>query len=305
MGKRNILIVTGTGGALGTGHLQRMLALAVHLNATDSFSVKIFLKQNYFPPDESFKNLLTDIIPENTDLIIRDMRDSNMEEILDLKKIAPVLVIDDSGYGYSVMDYKVTLLPVPSEVNKPVKPDTSMFLYGYNFTRGIESLAEKIFSERDIDVAVYAGSNPSQELVAAIKKAIPETANSVLLTRKEPVLLTGNVLFSDTDYTEILCRTKIMVTHFGLTMFEANTCGCLIAALNPSAYHGALTEIISKEFNILYNSEYNFFSPEHLRNVIEKALKNFTDKKVSVNYIIEEINKGMNNFTTYVKNIMR
>ena len=305
MTKKNILIVTGTGGALGTGHLQRMLALAVHLDIIDFFSVKIFLKQNSFPPDEIFKNLLTETIPENIDLIIRDMRDSTVEEILLLKQIAPVLAIDDSGSGHPITDYQITLLPVPSEAGKPVKPDTSMFLYGYNFSKGMESLAEKIFFDRDIDVAVYAGNDPSLEFVDKIKKAIPETVNSILLTGKEPVILTGNMQLSDTGYAEILCRTKIMITHFGLTMFEAHTCGCMIAALNPTSYHNTLAELMREEFSILYNSEYNFFLPEDLRNVIEKALKNFTDKKISINYIIEEVNKGRNNFTAYLKKIVR
>jgi hypothetical protein len=305
MAKKNILIVTGTGGIYGTGHFQRMLALAFHLNGTGLFSVKIFLKQNQFPPDISSEFLLTESIPEQTDLIITDMRDSLEDEMLFLKEYAPVLAIDDSGPGNNIADYTLTLLPVPSGSNKPVIPDTSKFLYGYNFSKGVESLSVRNFDERNIDITVYAGNNPLPELVTEIKKSIPESANSLLLTGNEPELLTGKISFSGTGYAEILCRTKIMVTHFGLTMFEADICGCRIAALNPSTYHSTLSEMMKDEFRLLFSQEYNSFSPERLYEIIDTALKNFTDKKISVNYIVKKIHQNMDNFTAYLKQITR
>lgn len=303
MPKNNILIITGTGGSLGTGHLQRMLALAVHLNKTGDFTAKIFLKQNLFPPDESFQNLLTDSISENTDFIIRDMRDSSVDEILLLKKAARVLAIDDSGQGNSVSDYTISLLPAPSDTHKPVKPETSMFLYGYNFSKGIKTLAGKKISGRNIDVAVYIGHDPSQELVAEIKKAIPISTNSILLTGKEPVVLTGDVALTGTCYAEILCRTKIMVTHFGLTMFEAHVCGCGIVALNPTAYHSTLTEMMKDKFQIFYSAEHNSFSHVRLHDSIRDVLNFSAYKKVSIINILNIINKYKDNFTLYLKTI--
>jgi hypothetical protein len=303
MAKKNILIITGTGGNLGTGHLQRMLGLAVHLNKTDDFSVKIFLKQNQIPPEKSFENLFIDSIPDNTDLIISDMRDSFEDEMLFLKDNAPVLAVDDSGPGNLIADYKITLLPIPSDGNKPVKPDTDKFLYGYNFSKGMESLTGKTIAGREIDVAVYTGYDPLPELVADIKKSIPASVNAVLLSGKKPVSLTGNIPLSETGYAEILCRTKIIITHFGLTMFEAHAAGCGIAAFNPTIYHSSLTEIMKDEFQIIFSSEYNNFSPDQLRETIIYTLKNFTDKKVSLNYILDRINTGRENFTAYLKKI--
>lgn len=60
MDKKKIIIVSGTGGILGTGHLQRMLSLAVNLNRTTDFSANIALKQNDIPIDEKFSYLLVD-----------------------------------------------------------------------------------------------------------------------------------------------------------------------------------------------------------------------------------------------------
>lgn len=303
MAKKNILILTGTGGDLGSGHLQRMLALAVHLNSTDHFQAEILLKENIFPPDESLKNILTDTFPVNTDLIIRDMRDSTISEISDLKEKAPVLAIDDSGKGNAQADYKLTLLPLPSDKNNPVIPDTDKFLYGYNFSKGIEALSWKNITTREFNVAVYAGYNPPENLISEIKKAIPASATSILLSGNKPVILTGRISHDCKSYTEILCSTKIIITHFGLTMFEAHICGCGIAALNPSQYHNTLTEIMKDKFNIIFSSEYNSFSPQQLHDILETSITNPCDKNISINDILGIINRNLKNFTVYLEQI--
>ena len=89
MDKKKITIVTGTGGILGTGHIQRMLNLAVHLNREINFSASIYLTQKEYPVEEKFNELITASIPADTDLIIKDMRDSTIEEMNLLRRISP------------------------------------------------------------------------------------------------------------------------------------------------------------------------------------------------------------------------
>jgi len=304
MDKTKIVIVTGTGGILGTGHIQRMLNLAVYLNRTDNFTASIYLKQNEFPLDRKFTGLLIDAIPPDTKLIIRDMRDSSAEEIQILKQRAPVLAIDDSGAGRESADYAINLLPVPSENSEHVKPDTSLFLYGYNFTEGIDLLKEKNSFNRNIDIAVYAGYNPSPELISSVRKSIPDSCTSVLLERGIAVNFTGEALKSDTPYAEVISRSKIVITHFGLTMFDADACGCKIAALNPTSYHSSLTDIIHNDFNIIYSSEYDNFSFDALRKIIQHELKNTGDKNFSPSDILIKINRGTENFIKYIGKII-
>jgi len=304
MDKKKILIVTGTGDILGTGHLQRMLNLAVHLNRKNNFSASIYLKQNEHPVDKKYSGLIVDSIPSGTSLIIRDMRDSATEDIQLLKQIAPVLVIDDSGPGRESADYTVNLLPLPSGILNNIIPDTSLFLYGYNFSEGINLLKEKKSFEKNIDVAVYAGYNPSSELISLIKKSIPESAISVLLAGGGAVFLTGNISPSEFSYTEIISRTKIIITHFGLTMFEAHACGCSIAALNPTAYHKTLTDTVRDDFNIIYSSEYDSFSPKNLYKIIETKLQNYDAVEISADNILNIINSGAENFIKYIEKIL-
>ncbi len=301
--KKKIVIVTGTGGILGTGHLQRMLNLAVHLNSKDNFTASIYLKQNEYPLPEELTTLFINSLPSDTSLIIHDMRDSSIEDMVLLKKTAPVITIDDSGAGRESADYAVNLLPVPSEISKNSKPDTELFLYGYNFAEGIRKLENKDSIKRDIDVAIYAGYEPSPDLISSLLKSIPESAVSVLLTAGRSILLTGETLSSEIPYAEIISRSKIVITHFGLTMFEADACGCSIAALNPTEYHSALTEIVSKNFKVIYSSEYRSCSPDILRQEIQNEIKEFKNKNISLTEILSKINNGTENFIHYIQKI--
>ncbi len=302
MDKKKILIVTGTGGILGTGHIQRMLNLAVHLNMKNNLSASIYLTQNHHPVKNKFTYLLTDSIPPDTDLIIKDMRDSSVDEINSLRKTAPVLAIDDSGDGKAFADYNLNLLPVPSDTESIIKLETSLFIYGYNFAEGISQLKHKSIS-KDIDVTIYAGYDPSSELITSIKKSIPESINSILLKKGKADNFTGEILKSEIPYAEIIARSRIVITHFGLTMFEADACGCKIAALNPSEYHSKLTGIMNQDFNIIYSSEYTSLSIEDLKNTIETELKKKYDDIILPDKILNKINTGTENFIKYIEKV--
>ena len=77
---KKIIIVTGTGGHLGTGHFQRMVNLAMVINREQNLSASIFLPHNNERSlTEKFKDLLIENIPAGTDLIIRDMREGKSD----------------------------------------------------------------------------------------------------------------------------------------------------------------------------------------------------------------------------------
>ena len=305
MDKKKITIVTGTGGILGTGHIQRMLNLAVHLNKENNFSASIYLTRNEHPLEEIFNGLITDSISLDTDLIIRDMRDSKIEEMNLLRRIAPVLTIDDSGAGRALADYIVNLLPVPSDNESPVKPETSLFIYGYNFTQGISLLNSNSSFTKNIDVTFYAGYKPSPELISLIRKSIPESARLILLKEGKAFNLNDENMKIEIPYAEIISRSKIVITHFGLTMFEADACGCKIIAMNPTLYHSKLTEIVSSNFNIIYSSEYNTLSSEDLKYRIETELKKNSGDIISPDDILKKINNGIENLINYIDNICK
>ncbi|HOP64010.1 MAG TPA: hypothetical protein PK358_12010 [Spirochaetota bacterium] len=304
MEKNNIIIVTGTGGELGTGHLQRMLNLVSYITGKHNFDVSILLQKGEAGIPERFRHMLITSLPPSADLIIRDMRDSSKEEITSLKSIAPVLAVDDAGEGRSSADHYVDLLP--NKISGSNEPGfyTEKFIYGYNFTEGIKNLSGADPVSRDIDITIYAGFNPPEELLTKISKSIPESTKAILLSSGRPVVLTGEPLHEDVSYAEILTRSRIVMTHFGITMFEANICGCIISALNPTPYHGELTALIEKEMRIIHSALYSDLDPVILSEDINMNLKKNLAAAVSFNDILERINIGLENFTRYIYKIL-
>jgi len=304
MDKKNLIITTGTDGPLGTGHLQRMLNLASYMNEKHDFDISFLIKTGEYPlpPEFSLKKISS--LPGGCDLIIRDMRNSTKQEILSLSKTAPVLAIDDAGEGKSQAAYSINLLPLPSSSSSVVDPDYDKFIYGYNFTNGVKNLKNRKISERDIDITVYAGFTPPPSLLNQIGKSLPSNSRAVILSSGKPVVLTGAPLVEEISYAEILARTKIVMTHFGITMFEAHISGCMIAALNPTAYHSELTETVRKEMKIINASEYSKFDPVIMSDDLILNLKKYNLTNISADEILNRINRGLENFTGYIYKIL-
>ena len=304
MNKKKIVIITGTGGALGTGHLQRMMNLSSYMNEKQDFETHFLIKSGDYPVPPEFSMMMISSLPESCDLIIRDMRNSTSQEMLSLTKTAPVLAVDDAGEGKSSSGNSINLLPLPSSLSAEIQADYSKFLYGYTFTSGIKELRGKNISERDIDITIYAGFSPPPSLLSQISKSIPENSRAVILSAGKPVVLTGDPLPDNISYSEILSRTKIVMTHFGLTMFEAHICGCLIAALNPTPYHGELTETVRKEMKIIHSAEYSTFDPVIMGDDLMLNFKKNNNPVTPPEEILNSINNGLENFTRYIYKIL-
>ncbi len=305
MNKKKIVIITGTGGALGTGHFQRMMNLASYMNEKHDFEISFLIKTGDYPVPAEFSMMKISSLPDSCDLIIRDMRDSTKQEMLSLSGIAPVIAVDDAGDGKNCTENSINLLPLPSSSSSAIKADYSRFLYGYTFTLGVKELIRKNLNERDIDITIYAGFSPPPALLVLIGKSLPENNRAVLLSAGKPIVLTGDPLPDNITYSEILARTKIVMTHFGLTMFEAHICGCLIAALNPTPYHSELTETVRREMKIIHLTEYSSFDPVIMGDDLMLHLKKNNIPVTSPEEILSSINNGLENFTRYIyKNLM-
>jgi len=304
MDKKKIVIITGTGGALGTGHLQRMLNLISYMNEKHDFEISFLIKSGDYPIPAEFSMMKISSLPDSCDLIIRDMRNSTRQEMLSLSAKAPVLAVDDAGEGKNSIENSINLLPLPSSASAEIQADYNRFLYGYTFTRGVKDLRRKEIKDRDIDITIYAGFSPPQSLLSQIGKSIPQNTRAVILSAGKPVVLTGEPLPGDISYSEILSRTKIVMTHFGLTMFEAHICGCLIAALNPTHYHSELTDTVRKEIKIIHSSEYSTFDPVIMGDDLLLNFKKNNTPITPPEEILIRINDGLENFTRYIYKIL-
>ena len=291
MNKKNITIITGTGGALGTGHFQRMCYLGDSLNLMEQYSVKLHIAEGSPSVPGPLQDLLTDSVPGNTDLIIRDMRDSSADEIKSLQQTAPVLVVDDTGPGRVGAAHVIDLLPNPLNSRVPGK----IFLYGYNFVSEIKSLRTEVIA-KDIDVAIYAGYKPEPSVVESIYKLIPADASVVLFSRGRPSILSEKKVGIDSGYTDLLLRSRVLITHFGITMYEGDLAGCRVLSVNPTPYHSELAGMVTRILNVVPAGEYGKINNKLVYSEITHCMQRSGLKIVSRGSISERININFNYF---------
>jgi hypothetical protein len=300
MSKLNIVIITGTGGPLGTGHLQRMLTLAGEIDFKGEYDFSILTNNVELIPSQ-FRSRAVITLPEKCSLIIKDMRDSSESEMMELKKKSPVIAVDDTGKGRSRADYIIDLLPNPVNSLYPQFYKEDFFLYGYNFTREIIAAVSKI-GEKFIDIAIYTGSDPSSNIMEYLENIIPEKTEAVHLTGEGPRdFHTGRPVYNNLTYAEILLVSKILITHFGITLFEGFLSGCRLFTVNPSEYHRTLTAMVSKKMNIADSGELSVKAGKELL----KHKLNESDKNIPSDQIIKcAIKRGPENFYSFIRSLL-
>jgi len=239
---KTINIITDFNEKLGNGHIQRMLSLCTYLNEFTENRAFIINKKRI----KGFEKYFLDEITTDVNLIIRDLRDSTESEAGKLKKIAKLVVIDDNGTGKKYADKSINLLP---NLNTPFQDfDFNRFILGYNFLFSLKNLKEKQI-EKEYDLAVYAGTD--LKTFSFLKKILPKDLKVVVLAGKKSygINIKKEALEEET-YSKLILKSKFLLTHFGITMFEGFFSSCNLIALNPSNYHNKLTKIIEKKFDI-------------------------------------------------------
>jgi hypothetical protein len=248
--KNKIALVTSWGENFGTGHLYRMATLLDYLLAEHDIETCLvadpapsFLEQKLLPR-------IVQSVPQDSTLIIRDMRDSSVEEIELLKQLAPVLVIDDCGEGRSSADAAIDLLP-NLKYPASIKPFGEMpFLFGYNFYAAVRSLLTGDRLQKRFDFCFYAGANPSLDYISFVLQLIPSAASSIVIdAEKTMVYKNGKFSESDMQYPWPLLCSENLISHFGVTIFEGALCGCNIFTINPTSYHSQLSDIAPVKLN--------------------------------------------------------
>ncbi len=255
--ERPVTIVTGTGESLGTGHLQRMLSLA-HFIRGMGHDIRICSNAPHKIPME-LREFHSEYV-EKSFFIIRDMRDSSQETVAELKKIAPVAVIDDLGPGRGLADIAIDLLP-----NLKYSYVSSPFIFGYNFSKSMEELPETI--DKDIDVVCYLGALPGENIAELIVGSFENSLKYVFVHGHGE--FSGNVPVAEgIGFAELMCRSRFVLTYFGITMFEALLCGCKVITVNPGKYHFDLARSVEDRFSLCGNYIYDSFGRHSMDEII-------------------------------------
>jgi len=298
-----ISIITGWGRKLGTGHVQRMAMLYHYLSSCDDLNVIMCVSD--FPDDlTGSRSIFRKPEPDpDSSLIIRDMRDSDAQTIDRLRTIAPVLVIDDIGPGRSRADRILDLLPNPGAGTANPAYKSKYYLYGYNFFASLRAIKEKTVN-KDIDIVFYAGSEATRDDVSFFVNLVPEKCRAVILTKDGPVYCG----FADaekgrTGFAALLMRTKLYVSHFGISLYEAKTAGCSLAAVNPTEYHSLLTEMVSSDLGVVNLGVRGHVNTGSAGKVIEELIKNAAPS-AEPGTALDEVERKASACASYVQSLL-
>ena len=230
-----ILIVPAWEKGRGGGHLVRCMAL---VNGLRALGREIFL---FLPAAADTDNLLdtmlfdktlmvneTGLQGKNWEYIILDRYQTQPEEFAQWAQRAPVIGIDEGGPGRNSFDFLIDLLPncnpispnisdpslLPLPKKKPIalpRPETAPFrilvTFGLEDSAGLGSTAAQ---------ALAAKNNGSAE-ITLLQSPIPNLS----------------VHLADFD---------LIITHFGLTAFEALYAGVPVLLVSPGTYHEKLAK---------------------------------------------------------------
>lgn len=292
MKEQTVSILAGWGGSFGAGHVQRMACLADYLTRARGIRTVI---TGGTPPlflPASLQDLFVPEIIPGSSCIIRDRRDSDIEEIRLLKASGPVITIDDCGPGRKHADTAIDLLPNLSfSIHKK---DT--FIYGYNFVDSIRSLGNRRI-EKTIDIALYCGLDTARDYVRLLLSFLPDGATTAVLAGKDSYMITnGKILPLDLAFAESVASAKVLISHFGITLYEGLAAGCRLVCVNPTSYHSDLADRARDEIDLLNLGITKKINPEQARSIIFTAVREGSGTSIDTGEITLTIEGCLNNF---------
>jgi len=287
-----VSIISGWGEHLGTGHIQRMASLAEFLSRKKSIRTFIISREiPEFLPSTIGRYIIPEINPETT-CIIRDMRDSTIDDMRELKKNHRVIAIDDCGPGRNSADCAIDLLP---NLTHAVH-SKELFIYGYNFIDSIRRLDRQDIA-KTIDCAVYCGLNPSREAVDFYLSLMPPRATCAILSCNNSLLFkNGEAAPILKSHAEIVLSSIMLISHFGITLYEGYIAGCRLVSINPTEYHSRLADRAAKDIGLKNLGISGALQADAARISISDMIRNPILPRINPAAVVEKIDKGLENF---------
>ncbi|MDR0464805.1 MAG: methyltransferase domain-containing protein [Treponema sp.] len=253
-----ILVVPTAEKGRGGGHLNRCITLVKDLRKIDRAAVlylpqkdktpqiENLLKSRDFNPDWLFKNEKSF---ETFGLIILDRYQTSLNEITFWKNLAPVIGIDEGGCHRDRFDFLVDIL-VPYKfislsanitspallINKDFNASASknkschiqkiLITFGQEDTAGLGIKTARRLSEmknsQDIDITLLRGALTADNIQSKIK----------------------NVKVSEAivNLAQHIGEYDLVITHYGITAYEALFAGAVVLLDHPTPYHKKLAK---------------------------------------------------------------
>jgi len=269
-----VLIVPCCEKGRGGGHLTRCIKLTKELRCTgreaylfinEGINIDSFLQTSQF--DKSFVIPDNDVSSKNWELIILDRCQTPQNELANWKKIAPVIGIDEGGKFRDYFDFLIDIL-IPENFEKPSANITSCSLL---------DLPQKIKTRhhaknKKLKILISFGQEDAAELgLSAIKKLAKTNLNKAEITllkgglnkSKSPIPDYVKALDSMPNLADHLCEYDLLITHYGITAYEALYAGTKVLLDHPTPYHKKIAKAAGfQNINKFKNMTMNPAAPE-------------------------------------------
>jgi 2-polyprenyl-3-methyl-5-hydroxy-6-metoxy-1,4-benzoquinol methylase/spore coat polysaccharide biosynthesis predicted glycosyltransferase SpsG len=252
MTESGILIVPECRPHHGGGHLCRCIELTRDLRArgraawlflsADAETGNLFQSMNFDPQWRITDGQITN--RERIEFIILDRFQTTREELSRWKKIAPVIGIDEGGESRDSFDFLIDIL-VPEKIGVPPANITSVSLLKFP--------PKPIPQQRQAGDVLKVLITFGQEDAAGLGQKTVRALSSI--DGMDITLLRGALSKGESEYppkvrviaaipslAEHLGEYDLVVTHYGITAFEALHARTMVLLASPTAYHAKLAK---------------------------------------------------------------
>jgi len=253
-----ILIIPAVEKGKGGGHLCRCVSLTSDLRATghtawlflpEDAQAGELLKSMNFNPKWRITNEQLTMNNEQIEYIILDRFKTPREELLRWKKIAPVIGIDEGGKSRDSFDFLIDIL-VPEKMAIPKANISAVSLLKFP-----PASPRKFPSSDELKVLVTFGHEDSAGLGQKTARLLSSVKNMNVtllrgaLSNGEVVSLPNvRVIEAIPNLAEHLGEYDIVVTHYGITAYEALYAGTMVLLASPTKYHAKLAKAAGFQF---------------------------------------------------------
>ena len=285
----------------GTGHLRRCLSAAleggffVYIPDDKSLAETDSIVEEYLAAGLS-KNQLINTIPDESYLpaIITDTFELTENQLKELAKNRSLISIDEGSKYTDYCDYLLDIIPSYKCDRLANKTDSAFITMPENIREGA------VDKEKIEKVLICLGgedpSNLTMPAAQAFRKKFPEAKITAIISNEDSPYVDyaggPNIEFIKPvpGLREKLYEYDIVVTHYGLTAFEAVYAGCGVILLPTTKLHKKLAEKYNFAFvadkTISESSVGNALASENL------FAKKLTDEKKSLGEFLRHLSAG-------------
>lgn len=231
---QHIVLVPAAGNGTGSGHLRRCCDIARTLRTGHRVSLVRPPANPTVPHD--LADLFVDAIPQSATVIVTDLFRSSYRQIQSFKNTAPVVSLDDGGAGRVLADYCLDVIPSPIRKHPPNCADPSFLRLPRQRKHETGKHIERV-------LVTGGGSDEAGQALPAARVAarlFPQVAciDPDASSAKTAGDLSGLWIIPPVpELREKLASYDLVITHYGLTAFEALAAGCRVILFSPTPYH--------------------------------------------------------------------